>query len=219
MPRCGAAGWGSEVKLGWSLGHVARRGGRSPVWAPTGSVGAARRLRCGARVPRAAAMPLAAALNAPLLHGFSPVRPLRVRTAPCATPLLAAPQVAHPGRRPPRSTTEVFVDASHGVAGKAVVGCAPAATSAAPRTADRMAARAQRALQPLTRVDCSSATNEVSEASFDAGHAIEDRRGAGRRPAAAAERRCMPGRGFARPSPSSFHVSQDTQDTQDAMRH
>jgi hypothetical protein len=243
MPRCGAAGWGSEVKLGWSLGHVARRGGRCPVWAPTGSGGAARRLRCGARVPRAAAMPLAAALNAPLLHGFSPVRPLRVPTArpacragspgeqesagtlarpgspPCAAPLLAAPQVAHPGHRPPRSTTEVFVDASHGVAGKAVVGCAPAATSAAPRTADRMAARAQRALQPLTRVDCSSATNEVSEASFDAGHAIEDRRGAGRRPAAAAERRCMPGRGFARPSPSSFHVSQDTQDTQDAMRH
>jgi hypothetical protein len=37
----------------------------------------------------------------------------------------------------------------------------------------------------------------VSGASFDAGHAIEDRRGAGRRPAAAAERRRIPARGFA----------------------
>jgi hypothetical protein len=63
-----------------------------------------------------------------------------------------------------------------------------------------MAARAQRALQHLTRVDCSSATNAVSEASFDAGHAIEDRREVGRRPTAAAERRRTPGRGFARSS-------------------
>jgi hypothetical protein len=42
-----------------------------------------------------------------------------------------------------------------------------------------MAARAQRALQHLTRVDCSSTANEVSGASFDAGHAIEERRGVG----------------------------------------
>jgi hypothetical protein len=61
-----------------------------------------------------------------------------------------------------------------------------------------MAARAQRALQLLTRVDCSSATNEVSEASFDAGHAIEQRREPlAQRGAAAAERRRTPGRGFA----------------------
>jgi len=52
-------------------------------------------------IARAAAMPLAAALNAPPLHGFSPVRPLRVRTPPRAAPLLAAPRVAHPGYRPP----------------------------------------------------------------------------------------------------------------------
>jgi hypothetical protein len=56
-------------------------------------------------------MPLAAALNAPLPHGFSPVRPLQVRTSPLSAALLAAPQVAHTGYRPPRSTTEVFVDA------------------------------------------------------------------------------------------------------------
>jgi len=50
---------------------------------------------------------------------------------------------------------------------------------AALRSAERMAARAQRALQHLTRVDCPSATNEVSGASFDAGHAIEHRKGVG----------------------------------------
>src|SRR5688572_19323765 len=108
--------------------RLARRGGRYPVAAPTVAVGLAGRLRCDARATRAAAMPLAAALNAPLLHGFSPVRRLRRRTAPCGAPLLAAPQVAATGYRPPRSTTEVFVDKSHGGAGKAAVGCAPAAT-------------------------------------------------------------------------------------------
>src|SRR5688572_25101693 len=107
---------------------LARRGERYPVWAPTVAVGAPRRLRCDARITRAAAMPLAAALNAPLLHGFSPVRPLRVRTPPRAAALLAAPQVAHTGYHPPRRTTELCIDASHGGAGKAVVGCASAVT-------------------------------------------------------------------------------------------
>jgi glycerol transport system permease protein len=51
---------------------------------------------------------------------------------------------------------------------------------AALTTAERVAARAQRALQHLTRVDCSSIANAVSGASFDAGHAIEDRKGVGR---------------------------------------
>src|SRR5687767_6652961 len=108
--------------------RLARRGGRYPVWAPTVAVGLAGRLRCDARATRAAAMPLAAALNAPLLHGFSPVRRLRRRTAPCVAALLAAPQVAATGYRPPRSTTEVFIDKYLGGAGKAVVGCASAAT-------------------------------------------------------------------------------------------
>ena len=106
----------------------ARRGRRYPVAAPTGSVGPAGRLRNGARIARAAAMPLAAALNAPLPHGFSPVRPLQARTPPCAAALLAAPRVAHTGYRPPRSTIEVFIDEDFGAAGKAVVGCASAAT-------------------------------------------------------------------------------------------
>jgi len=61
-----------------------------------------------------------------------------------------------------------------------------------------MAARAQRALQHLTRVDCPSAANAVSAASFDAGHAIEDRREpSAQRRAAAFERRRTPGHGFA----------------------
>jgi len=85
-----------------------------------------------------------------------------------------------------------------GASGKAVVGCASAATYAAPRTAERVAARAQRALQHLTRRDCPSAANEVSEASFPAGHAIEDRREPlAQRGAAAFERRRTSGRGFA----------------------
>jgi hypothetical protein len=50
---------------------------------------------------------------------------------------------------------------------------------AAPSTAGRMAARAQRALQHLTRVDCSTTANAVSGGSFDAGHAFEERREVG----------------------------------------
>jgi hypothetical protein len=42
-----------------------------------------------------------------------------------------------------------------------------------------VAARAQRALKHLTRVDCSSTTNAVSGASFDAGHETEHRKGSG----------------------------------------
>src|SRR5688500_1086971 len=102
-----------------SCAASARRGGRYPAGAPTVAVGLAGRLRCDARITRAAAMPLAAALNAPLPHGFSPVRPLRVRTAPCAAALLAAPQVAPTGYHPPRTITAVFIDEYLGVAGKA----------------------------------------------------------------------------------------------------
>ncbi len=145
--------------------RVARRGGRYPVGAPTGSVGLAGRLRCDARATRAAAMPLAAALNAPPPHGFSPVRRLRGRTSPCVAALLAAPQVAHTGYRPPRSTTEVFVDENHGGAAKPWAGVRRRRHCAALRSAGLVAARAQRALQHLTRRDCSSAANEVSEAS------------------------------------------------------
>ncbi len=75
-------------------------------------------------------MPLAGALNAPPLHGFSPVRRLRRRTSPCAAALLAAPQVAHPGYRPPRKAALVFfVEEGQWCTGKAVGGCAPAAAN------------------------------------------------------------------------------------------
>src|SRR5215471_14016794 len=67
------------------------------------------------------------------------------------------------------------------------------------RSAELMAVRAQRAPRPLTRRDCPSVTNEVSEASFATGRQIEQRREPGRAGRAAAfERRRTPARGFAR---------------------
>src|SRR5262249_7782822 len=94
----------------------------------------------------------------------------------------------------------VFVEACLRGAGKAVVGCAPAATYAAPSSAELMAACAQRTLRPHARCDCSSAANEVSVASFATGHEIEQRREPlAQRGAAASERRRTPERGFASP--------------------
>jgi len=107
---------------------AARRGGRCPVGAPTVAVGAARRLRCDARIARAAAVPLVVALNAPRLHGSSPVRPLWAGLP------LALLRFSPPHKSPPPGTAHraetlvVFADACHGGAGKAAVGCAPAAT-------------------------------------------------------------------------------------------
>jgi hypothetical protein len=177
---------------------TAWRGGRYPVAAPTGSVGPAGRLRCGARVTRAAAMPLAAALNAPLLHGFSPVRPLRVRTPPRAAALLAAAQVAATGYRPPRSITEVFVDNDLGGAGKAVVGRASAATlcGAEDRRARGRARAARAPTSDSRRLFEHSERSERRE--FRRGP--RDRGPEGSRPAgptAAHERRRTSGRGFA----------------------
>src|SRR5688572_32333007 len=180
-----------------ACGVIARRGGRYPEWAPAVAVGAARRLRCGARIARAAAMPLAAALDAPLLHGFSPVRRLRRRTSPCAAALLAAPEIAHPGYRPPRSTTEAFVDKYLGAAGKAVVGCASAATlcGAEHRRAHGRARAARASTSDSRRLFEHSERSERSE--FRRGPC--DRGAQGSRPAgptAVHERRRTPGRGF-----------------------
>jgi hypothetical protein len=61
----------------------------------------------------------------------------------------------------------------------------PDATCGAPSSAGRMAARAS-AHRQLTRRDCLSVANEVSAASFAAGHAFEQRRGVGA-PATTAE--------------------------------
>ena len=179
------------------VGLLARRGERYPMVAPTVAVGAARRLRCDARIARAAAMPLAAALNAPLPHGFSPVHRLRRRTVPCAAALLAAPQVAPAGYRPPRSTIEVFVDYLSG-AGKAAVGCAPAATlcGAENRRAHGRARAARASTSDSRRLFEHSERSERSE--FRRGPC--DRGPEGSRPAgptAARERRRIPGRGFA----------------------
>jgi hypothetical protein len=124
-------------------------------------------------------MPLAAALNAPLPHGFSPVRPWRAGlplvllrfSPPHKSP---APDTAHRAAPPTCSSTKVSV-----VLAEPWSGVRRQRHCAALSTAERMAARAQRALQHLTRVDCSSIANAVSGASFDAGHAIEERKGVG----------------------------------------
>src|SRR5688572_29427757 len=203
----------------------ARRGERYPVWAHAGAVGAARRLRCGARIARAAAMPLASGAPAPLHHGFSPVRRLRRWTPPCAAGLagragpggpaarqarpvhwtvrvrarlLAAPEIAHPGYRPPRNTTELFVDQYLGASGKAVVGCASAATlcGAEHRRARGRARAARVSTSDSRRLFEHSERSERSE--FRRGPC--DRGAQGSRPAgptAVHERRRMPGLGFA----------------------
>ncbi len=182
------------------LGGLARRGGRYPVWAPAVAVGAARRLRCDARITRAAAMPLAAALNAPLPHGFSPVRRLQRRTSPCVAALLAAPQVAHPGYRPPRRAAIVFLaEESQRSPGKAVGGCAPAATlrGAEDRRAHGRARAARASTSDSRRLSEHSERSERSE--FRRGPCARGPEGI--RSAAedaVHERRRTPTRGFAR---------------------
>ena len=125
-------------------------------------------------------MPLAAALDAPLLHGFSPVRRLRRRTSPLSTALLAGPDSPQRGTAPGPARRSWCASTSTSVPlAKPWSGVRRQRHCAALRTAERMAARAQRAPQHLTRVDCPSTANAVSGASFDAGHAIEDRKGSG----------------------------------------
>ena len=232
---------------------LARRGGRYPVAAPAVAVGLAGRLRCGTRATRAAAMPRAAALNGPPLHGFSPVRSLPARTStarlasracspgtqesagtlacpgspPRVTPLLAAPQVAATGYRPPRSTTGGVLRACHHGAGKAVVGCASAATYAAPRSAGPRGASVDE--QESTADSCSPHEPARHAGRTVVGHTLfehraqrrcaaasrpregefvwppsrpEHLREPGRRPGAASERRRIPARGFASLPPS-----------------
>jgi hypothetical protein len=194
----------------------ARRSGRYPVAAPAVAVGAACRLRCDARTTRATAMPLAAALNAPLLHGFSPVRRLPRRTSPCVAPLLApahmrfahmtlrrnfvvaAPQVAATGYHPPRGGTRGVLWACHGESGKAVGGCASAATlcGAEDRRAHGRAHAVRASPSDSRRLFEQSERSERSE--FRRGPC--DRGPEGSRPArptAVHERWRIPARGFA----------------------
>jgi len=181
--------------------------GRYPAGAQTVPPRAVRGVRCGARSERAAAMPLAVALNAPLPHGFSSVRRLRRQTSPLSTALLSGPDsrqrgtALRPAMRSWCSSTRTSVLPAKLWSGvRRQRHCAALRRRARTRTVqwtvrawraasppglarparpERMAARAQRALQCLTRVDCSSAANAVSGASFDAGHAIEHRKGVG----------------------------------------
>ena len=177
---------------------AARRGGRCPVGAPTVAVGAARRLRCDARIARAAAVPLAVALNAPRLHGSSPVRPLWAGLP------LALLRFSPPHKSPPPGTARraetlvVFADACHGGAGKAAVGCAPAATlrGAEERRARGRARAARASTSDSRRLFERSERSERSE--FRRGPRDRAPEGILREAEDAVhERRRTPGRGFA----------------------
>ena len=170
---------------------LARRGGRYPVWAPTVAVGAARRLRCDAQRTRAAAMPLASgaerAAASWLLAGPSPggaglpLVPLR------SSPRHKAPTPDTAHRAAP---LVVFFDACHAGAGKAVVGCASAATlcGAEHRRARGRARAARASTSDSRRLFEHSERSERSE--FRRGPC--DRGAQGSR-----QRRRIPGRGFA----------------------
>ena len=177
----------------------ARRGGRYPARAPTVAVGLAGRLRCASRSALARRNSLRSLRSLRSDNRRELEDEARAARVPsvllrCSPPHKSPP----PGTAHRAATLVVFVAACRGSAGKAGGGCAPAATYAAPRSAELMAARAQRALRVLTRRDCLSGTSTASEASFAAGHAIEPRRAPGPTGRAAAfERRRIPARGFA----------------------
>jgi len=177
----------------------ARRGGRYPGWAHDVAVAAARRLRCDARVVRAAAVPPSAALDAPQTSR----RPRR--SGACGPGLPLTPlRFSPPHKSPPPDTAHravtlvVLVDACHGGAGKAGVGCAPAATlrGAEQRRAHGRARAARASTSDSRRLSERSERSERSE--FRRGPC--DRAAQGSRPAgptAVHERRRIPGRGFA----------------------
>ncbi len=177
----------------------ARRGGWYPVWAPTVAVGPAGRLRCAARsegAPRNSLRSLRSLRSNS--RGGSDERSA-LRAPPSALRCSPPHKSPTPGTAHRAATLVVFDDACHGGAGKAGGGCATAATYAAPSSTGLVAARTQRALRDLTRRDCPSAANEVSVASFAAGHETEQRREplAHEGPTAVFERRRIPARGFA----------------------
>jgi len=208
--------------------HVssARRGGRCPAGAPTVAVGPAGRLRCDARATRAAAcpgackrqgvrqacdspqgtvtrpgsLPPSAALNAPRTSR----RPRR--SVACGARLPLVPLRFSPPHKSPApgtarraATLVVCADACHGGAGKAVVGCAPAATlrDAEERRAEAGARAARASTSDSPRLSERSERSERSEFRGAAsGRAPQGSRPAG--PTAVHERRRIPGRGFAR---------------------
>jgi len=184
------------LSLGCTCSESARRGGRRPVGAPTAAVGLAGRLRCDARstvAPRNSPHSLRS-LRSDSLGESDERSALR---APTALLRFSPPHKSPPPGTAHRAASLVVFDAGHGGAGKAVGGCASAATYAAPRNTRLVAARAS-AHRLLTRRDCSSATNAVSAASFATGRETEYRRAPeAQRRAAASERRRIPTRCFA----------------------
>jgi len=185
------------MKAARSCEAFARRGGRYPVRAHAVAVGASRRLRCGARsrlAPRNSLHSLRS-LRSNSLGGSDHEARLR---APTPALRFSPPQKSPPPATARRAApARVFDEEDLGAAGKAVGGCAPAATYAAPRSAGLVAARAS-AHRDLTRRDCLSAATAGSVASFATGHETEHRREpVAKRRAAASERRCIPARGFA----------------------
>jgi hypothetical protein len=181
----------------------AQRGGRYPVCPPAVAVGAARQLRCDAQRTRAAAMPLAATLNAPLLHGFSPVRPWRAGLPLVLLRFSPRHKSSTPGTTHRAGTLVFFDDACHGAARKAVVGCAPAATYAGPRSGGfgRLPA-AKRAGEDCLSTERSGAAQQRrcrARARSAAAFRIRAPQGTLRAAeGAASEHRRIPGRGFAR---------------------
>jgi len=186
----------SGLKL-LSCEGVARRGGRYPGWAHGVAVGAAHRLRCDAR---AGVAPRNSLRSLRSLHSDNRGESDERSALRAPTPALrfSPPHKSPtPGTAHRAATLVVFGEKVLGASGKAVGGCASAATYAAPSSAERVAARAS-ALRVLTRRDCSSVATAGSVASFSAGHAIEQHREpSAQRRAAASERRRTPARGFA----------------------
>jgi len=210
-------------------GTCARRGGRYPGWAPTVAVGAARRLRCGAHVTRAAAMPLASgaerAAASWLLAGPSPegaprpglhAGPARQASKSPQGLLLVRARPLVPRRSSPRHKSPtpdtahraaplvVLLGQYRGASGKAVVGCASAATlcGAEHRRARGRARAARASTSDSRRLFERNDRREWSE--FRRGP--RDRGAEGIRSEAedaVHERRRIPGRGFASLGPGT----------------
>ena len=177
---------------------LARRGGRCPAGAPTVAVGLAGRLLCDARseaAPHNSLRSLRSLRSDKCGESDHDARAVRAPTSDLRfSPPHKSPQ---PGTTHRAATLMVFDCKGHGGVSKAVGGCASAATYAAPSNAGLAAARVS-AQRLLTRRDCPSATNEVSEASFATGRETEYRREPfAKRRAAAFERRRISARGFA----------------------
>jgi hypothetical protein len=176
----------------------ARRGGRHPPGAPTVAVGPSGRLPCDARAGVAPRNSLRSLRSLCSNNRGESEDEARAARAPTPALHFSPPHKSPPPGAAHRAAPLVVFDEALGGGGKAVGGCASAATDAAPSSAGLVAARVS-AQRVLTRRDCLSETTAGSEASFSAGHEIEQRREPGPSGRAAAfERRRIPTRGFAR---------------------